>query len=102
MSAWNAVSKAATWLASSPTFRHDPPRPAGVGERVHRLKDLLLGVTGRQLDADARFAARHHRVAEPDDVDPRAEEVRGQVLGQARLAQHDRHDRMDPRLDGEP
>ena len=56
---------------------------------------------GGQLDADAGLAARHHRIGEADDVDAVLEQVGGQLLGQAGVAQHDGHDGVGAGLDVE-
>ena len=47
-----------------------PERPAHLREGRHRLVDVGGRVGGRDLDADAREPARHHREEEPLHVDP--------------------------------
>ncbi len=57
---------------------------------------------GGHLHADARFALRHHRVAEADHVDAALQQRIGHCGAGLGVVQHDGHNRMIARLDVEP
>src|SRR6185436_5584414 len=60
-------------------------RASDAGEGGHRPLDVVGGVGGRELDADARLSPGHHRVEEPLDVDALLEQRAGEPLGQGRV-----------------
>src|SRR3972149_6981564 len=73
-------------------------------DRDERLDGALEGrglVRGAGLPADPRLSLGHHRVGEADDVAPLLEQVGRHPLGQARLAEQDRHDRVHAGTDAE-
>ena len=78
---------------------HQAVRPPDFHEGGHGTLQLFAGVARTQLDPDSGLPLGHDRVREPHDVDPLPEELGGHRLGQWRLAEHDRHDRVIARPD---
>src|SRR5690606_42152607 len=67
---WSATAWKVRSRRVSITPRGYAPRVSAArpDERVDRGVHVLLRVGGRELDADAGLAVRHHRVREPDHV----------------------------------
>src|SRR5688572_11673709 len=67
---------------------------ADLGERCDGAVELLAGVRGRQLCADACLALRHDRIREADDVHAFVEQAAREFGGELRVAENDRDDRV--------
>src|SRR5512137_995862 len=63
----------------------DAQRPAHPGESGDGEVEILAGVGGAHLGADAGLPLRHHREEEAHRVDPLLEQPAGELLRQRRL-----------------
>src|SRR2546430_1961226 len=64
--------------------------------------EIMPGMGGGDLNADAGFAFGNDGVREPDDVNAFGEHGIGELRGQGRVADHDRRDRVRAGQDIEP
>src|SRR5262245_55595516 len=60
-------------------------------ERFDGAVEMLALVCCGDLHSDAGLPLRHHRIEEPDDVDPHLQQALGEALCQRSVVEHDRH-----------
>ena len=64
------------------------------GELLQCKIQVVTGVGGGDLHANARLALGNHRIKETYDVDPQLQQPSRHLLRQSGVTEHDRYDRM--------
>ena len=77
--------------------RSEPHLLLDLAEALDGEVQILLGVTGGDLGADAGLAHGHYRVAEARDVDALGQHPGGELLSHLGVVEHDGHDGVLPR-----